>query len=194
MHEPALEPLQSSIGVSSATVVRAQDFTLGAGERWYVTQVLHHKERLAGQHLALQGFRYFCPWYRKTVRHARRLRETLAPVFPSYIFVAFDVERDRWRSINGTLGVARLIKTKNRPTPAPNGIVEQLVATLDGAGLVRFDGGLSVGQAVRVVSGPFAGFLGRLERLDGNGRVRVLLEIMGFDAPVVMNKESLSAA
>jgi transcriptional antiterminator RfaH len=35
------------------------------------------------------------------------------------------------------------------------------------------------GQGVRVTAGPFADFVGELEHLDDNGRVRVLLEIMG---------------
>jgi transcription antitermination factor NusG len=38
---------------------------------------------------------------------------------------------------------------------------------------------LRVGQVVRVVAGPFVGGLGVLERLDGKGRVRMLLNILG---------------
>ena len=38
---------------------------------------------------------------------------------------------------------------------------------------------LKKGQTVRVTAGPFADFVGELEHLDDNGRVRVLLEIMG---------------
>jgi hypothetical protein len=35
------------------------------------------------------------------------------------------------------------------------------------------------GKAVRILSGPFADFIGTLEQLDEAGRVQVLLELMG---------------
>jgi transcription antitermination factor NusG len=39
---------------------------------------------------------------------------------------------------------------------------------------------------VRVLAGPFVGGLGVLERLDGKGRARVLLNIMGGQTPLMM--------
>jgi transcriptional antiterminator RfaH len=134
------------------------------------------------------------PHFHKTVRHARQLREVIAPVFPGYVFVVLNPERDRWRSINGTFGVARLISAHHRPTPVPTGVVEALLASVDESGLVRFSGGLQPGQLVRVVAGPFAQVLGVLQRLDAKGRVQVLLNIMGGHAPVLMDRGNLTAA
>jgi transcriptional antiterminator RfaH len=118
----------------------------------------------------------------------------LAPVFPGYMFVILNVQSDRWRSVNGTFGVARLITTLERPASVPEGVVEALQLSCDGAGLVRFDDGLAAGQQVRVVSGPFAHAIGALERLDDNGRVRVLLNMMGGKVPALIDRASLTAA
>ena len=164
------------------------------GERWFVAQTLCHREKLARLHMGGQGLRSFLPSFHKTVRHARQLRNVIAPVFPGYIFVVLDPERDRWRSINGTFGVARLISAHDRPTPVPTGVVEALLATVDESGLVRLDGGLQPGQKVRVVAGPFAQVLGVLERLDGKERVRVLLNIMGGQVPILTDRANLTAA
>ncbi len=184
--------------VDDAKVGRAEkakhDLNLHGRERWYVTQTLHHREKLAQLHLGAQGFRSFFPRFRKTVRHARKLREVAAPLFPGYIFVVLDTERDRWRSINGTFGVAQLLTALKRPVPVPAGIVEALVGALDDSGLVLLGGDLKPGQAVRVVGGPFAGSLGVLERLDAKGRVRVLLSIMGGQAPLIIDRAGLAAA
>jgi hypothetical protein len=64
----------------------------------------------------------------------------IAPVFPGYIFVSFNSERDRWRSINGKLGVGRLIATQRQPVRVPRGVVEALITGLVSQGLT-FSGG-----------------------------------------------------
>jgi transcriptional antiterminator RfaH len=182
------------VGLAPAAFWGDSLFPLRNGERWFVVQTLFHRERLARLHLGAQGFRSFQPRFRKTVRHARSLREVIAPVFPGYIFIVLNPERDRWRSINGTLGVARLVSAHHRPTPVPTGVVEAILASLDELGLVRFDGGLKPGQPVRVVAGPFAEVMGVLQRLDAKGRVQVLLDIMGRQAVVLMDPAHLTAA
>jgi len=169
-------------------------YPLRGGERWFVAQTLSHREQLARFHLGAQGFRTFLPRFNKTVRHARRLREVIAPVFPGYIFVVLDPERDRWRSINGTFGVARLVSAHQRPVPVPVGVVEALLATVDELGLVRFDRDLKPGQPVRVLTGPLSQHLGVLERLDAKGRVQVLMNVMGRQAAVMMDQADLTAA
>ena len=172
----------------------SDDLKLQGREQWYVAQTLHHREKVAERHLREQGFRSFFPQFRRTVRHARKLREVVAPVFPGYIFVIFDTERDRWHSINGTVGVARLLTALKRPVPVPGDVVQALIAAIDVAGCVVLGADLRVGQAVRVVAGPFVGGLGVLERLDGKRRVRVLLNIMGGQTPLMIDRADLAAA
>ncbi len=185
-----------SAGVGLAHTAPAGDFlfSLRDGERWFVAQTLCRREKLARLHLGAQGFRSFFPRFHKTVRHARSLREVIAPVFPGYIFVVLNPERDRWRSINGTFGVARLVSAHQRPTPVPTAVVEALLASVDELGLVRFDASLKPGQPVRLVAGPLAQVLGILQRLDGKGRVQVLLNIMGGQAAVMMDRAHLTPA
>lgn len=132
-----------------------------------------------GLRLDAQGFRSFLPRRFKTVRHARKLRTVNAPLFPSYIFVALNLGVDRWRSVNGTIGVASLITAQERPLPLPAGVVETLIMSSDAAGRLRFVPDMERGQKVRLVAGPFAQALGVLDYLDDRGRVEVLLEIMG---------------
>jgi transcription antitermination factor NusG len=97
-----------------------------------------------------------------------------------------DRTRDRWRSINGTFGVDRLLVYGGEPQPVPEGVAENLIQATDEDGNVRFDFHLREGQTVKVTAGPFAELVGQLERLDENGRVRVLLEIMGGKVRVAL--------
>lgn len=51
-------------------------------------------------------------------------------------------------------------------------------------GRVDFSSRLAVGARVRFLSGPFAEMIGALERMDGNGRVQVLLTLFGRETQV----------
>ena len=118
----------------------------------------------------------------------------IAPVFPRYLFVALDLERDRWRSVNGTVGVSALVSARTTPLPVPVGVVEAMMAARDASGRRGPRRRVAAGTRVKVVAGPFAGGYGVLERLDGKARVRVLLNLLGGQAPVVLDRAQLSAA
>jgi transcription elongation factor/antiterminator RfaH len=167
---------------------------LEGNERWFLVHTQPKSERKAELHLGAQGFRTHVPQIQKTIRHARQLRTVQAPLFPRYLFLILDLGRDRWRSVYSTIGVSSLFTCEDRPVPVPTGVVEALVARTDEAGLALFDAGLTTGQTVRILSGPFADFVGTLERLDSAGRVRVLLTMMGSTVPVALHRSALLPA
>jgi len=167
--------------------------TLDENERWYLVHTLPRNEQRARLHLEAQGFRTHLAEISKTVRHARRLRTVRAPLFPRYLFLILDLDRDRWLSVRGTFGVSSLFSCDERPVPVPPGVVEALIEHGSQANLALCEG-LRKGQRVRILTGPFAEIVGRLDRLDENGRVRVLVEIMGTAVRVGINRSSLLPA
>jgi transcription elongation factor/antiterminator RfaH len=161
------------------------------GSRWYVVQSRPHKELYAAKNLMNQEFRAFIPQISKTVRHARRTKTILAPLFPRYFFVSLDLLQDRWRSVRGTFGVSCLVMDGDRPRPAPRGLVEQLIATTSESNGVDFCDRLTLGQNVRFLKGPFAEKIGRLVNLDNADRVAVLLEMLGSEREISVEPEIL---
>jgi transcriptional antiterminator RfaH len=159
---------------------------LDADERWYVVRTHAQRELIAARHLTNQGFRVFVPRCQKNRRHARRVEIVSATLFPRYIFTVVDRTRDRWRSINGTIGVDRLLTSGGEPQPVPRGLVEGLIRATDAEGNIHFGFNLREGQSVKVIAGPFANLIGSLEKLDEKGRVRVLLELLGATVPVAL--------
>lgn len=148
--------------------------------RWFVVEVLPQGERLAIQHLQRQGFRSFCPYFRKVRRHARRVETILAPLFPRYVFVQFDVRRDQWRAINSTTGVRRLVAASPlRPQPMPEAAMRVIFDRCENGVVKSLVPEVVPGDVVRFVSGPFADQLATIDRLDVKGRVRVLLDVLG---------------
>ncbi|WP_448664974.1 transcription termination/antitermination protein NusG [Sphingomonas sp. CJ20] len=148
--------------------------------KWYVVNTRVNSERMARRNLDQQGYSCFLPVYRKTVRHARKVTEVLAPLFPSYLFVEFDPEWTRWRPINGTAGVRGIVSgSDGRPSAVPMSVMRMLQSQCRGELVEWRSSGLEVGQKIVMTSGPFTDFLGEVQRLDGPGRVRLLLEAMG---------------
>jgi len=172
-----------------------QDMSQSSGAvSWFAVNIRPQCERIAVVNLERQGFCSFLPVRLKTVRHARQFRTVVAPLFPGYLFVSLDMARDRWRSVNSTYGVTGLVMGGDQPARVPPGIVEALVALSAERGVVRLDRGLRLGQRVKLLAGPFTDLIGTLERLDDQGRVRVLLEMMGTTVPVAMNSDQLLLA
>ncbi len=158
-------------------------------QRWFVVCARPHCEKRAYAHLKNQGFSCFVPLHLKTVRHSRQFRSVQAPLFPRYLFVKLDLERDRWRSVLGTQGVSALIMEGERPKPVRPGVVETLLAAADAAGLIGRPPELRIGAAVRLQTGPLAGLVGELLTLDENGRVSVLMSLLG--SPTIVRSTRL---
>jgi transcription antitermination factor NusG len=171
----------------------AKRASLEEGERWFVARVHPSRENSALYNLDRLGFRSFAPRVTRTIRHARKSRTVLAPLFPGYVFIILDLSRDRWRAVNSTYGVVALIMGAEQPMPVPSGIVEALVMS-ENSGVVWSDNDLEIGQKVRILSGPFTDALCRLVHLDDKGRVRVLLELMGTEVTAKLDRAQVAPA
>jgi transcriptional antiterminator RfaH len=164
---------------------------LEAGQRWYAVHTLPASELRAQANLGNQNFQTLLPKRLKTLRHARRLTTVAAPFFPRYLFVVLDPARDQWRRVNGTFGVSRLVMRGDAPHPVPPGIVEAICAACDGRGILQLGARPQIGQPVRMMAGPFAEQLAIIDRLDDNGRVRVLLEILGRRVSISTDEQNV---
>ena len=181
-------------GASSSVSEPASWLPLAGAEQWYVIRTLAHRERLAVQKFTNQGYRVFLPQLLKTRRHARKVEIVSVPLFPRYLFTILDRTRDRWRSINGTLGVESLLSSAGEPQAVANGLVESFISAADEDCIVHFDFALHEGQSVKVTAGPFAVLIGRLEQLNSRDRVSVLLELLGGTVKVALPRTFLAPA
>ena len=156
-----------------------------------MARTLSNREQIAQINLDRMGFRSYVPKIRRTIRHARKQTNVLSPMFPNYIFVILNLSHDRWRSVNGTIGVSSLIMGAELPRAVPHGVVESLAQTCDQR-TIALDYAFKVGDRVRILSGPFADVVGQLDSLDERGRVRVLLEIMGGHVAAYGHRSTLT--
>lgn len=161
-----------------------------AAARWYVVQTQHRGEAQAARELTSQAFEVFLPRYQKKCSHARKVTLVAAPLFPNYLFVRLDPQHQRWRSINGTRGVIRVIASRDGPMPVPDALIAVLRTRLDAHGFVTMSlrPGFAPGEAIRIRSGSFAESIGLFEGFRDHDRVAVLLELLGGKVRVVLDE------
>jgi transcriptional antiterminator RfaH len=164
--------------------------------RWYVVETHPHAEIKAAAHLHRQGFETYLPRYKKRRSHARRVEIVAAPLFPRYLFVAVDMATQRWRAIQSTFGVARLISHGDMPAPIQDLVIDGLRRREDEAGLVRIDTrpAFLPGENIRVLDGAFEACLGLFECVADRDRVAILLEFLGRKVRIVLATASVAAA
>ncbi len=154
-------------------------------DNWFAAQLKPNALRIALRNLGRQGFAARAPRMIAVRRQAGRIIRRAEPVFPGYVFVQFDPARPGWQAVNGTHGIARLVTGDPRaPRPLPRDFMAALLAQCDEAGLMASPDTLAVGDRVEMTDGPFAALVGRIVALDRDGRVRVMMEILGGATPV----------
>jgi transcriptional antiterminator RfaH len=163
---------------------------------WYVVRSHFHAEAKAQTHLARQGFATYLPRYLKRRRHARRVEVVPAPLYPGYLFVAFDPLVARWRSIRSTVGVTQLLCNGDLPTTIDNLIIDALKKREDERGFIQLlqRPQFACGDKVRVQDGLFNDCLGLFEHMTDRERVVILLDLLGRKVRVTLNEELVAAA
>ena len=170
--------------------------TLAAGQDWYVAFAHPNAESRAVVHLANQNFPSYVPCYLKRRKSGRRVEYVRAPLFPRYIFLGIDPQTQRWRSVNGTIGISHLICHGDRPIKVGEKIIAAIAEREGEDGLVRLSPMCSFqpGQMVRVTDGVFTDQLGLYEGLCDQDRVRILLDLLGRKVRVKIEAEMIAAA
>lgn len=147
---------------------------------WIAASTHAHKEPMAITNLERQGFNAYCPMIKRRVRHARKLSEVLRPLFPGYVFIRLDLDRDQWRPIMSTFGVRNLIRFGDRLGALPSAFVETLLAReQDGAvTLPPAKAAYAPGEQVRLREGPFEGLVATVLTASDCDRLLVLMDLL----------------
>lgn len=163
------------------------------GSSWFLAQLKPNCVHIAERNLLRQGFRTFLPLEEGTKRQRGKFVTVLRPLFPGYIFVAFDTSSGHWRAINSTHGVTRLVSFNKEPAPVPLDLVSQLMLRCDASGKLLPPKLLKPGDLVRVTKGPFGDYVATIEYLAPNRRLWLLMDLMGGQTRVVVKADQVQA-
>ena len=146
---------------------------------WHVVHSRSQQEARAAIELANQNFRVFLP-----ILAAK-------PMFPRYLFVQFDRDKDPWGKVKSTRGCISLLLDGFMPAIVPTDAIETIMAYREPEPPADGQTEFAPGQTVRIVDGPCKGIEG-LFVADANRRVYALLEVCGKQIKVA--RESIRAA
>ena len=100
-----------------------------SGKQWFVVRTKTGGEVTASIAVAGKGFDVFLPVQLVTRMRNRKREEVSRPLFPRYLFVAFDPARDTHGEINWCRGVANrglMVTADGRPIPVKDSIIAQI--------------------------------------------------------------------
>ena len=112
-------------------------------------------------------------------------------VYPGYVLVEMDMTDESWYVVRNTPGVTGFVGTGAKPVPLQEDEVEQILAQMGyGQQVVKIN--FSIGESVRVISGPFENFLGVVDEIfPEKGKIRVNVAMFGRETPVDLEYSKL---
>jgi transcription termination/antitermination protein NusG len=167
-----------------------------ANAKWYVVHTYsghenkvsaNLKQRIETMKLADKIFDIVVPTRNiVTVKHGKK-EEQKEKIFPGYILVKMVLDDASWLAVRTTQGVTAFVGAGNKPTPISEKEVGTILKFMQ-MEAPKYKTTFSMGEAVKIVDGPFADFLGTIDAIDEEkGKVKVLVSIFGRETPVELD-------
>ncbi|MEK7605632.1 MAG: transcription termination/antitermination protein NusG [Patescibacteria group bacterium] len=125
---------------------------------------------------------------RQTIKvQGGKKEEVSEKIFPGYVLVKMILDDESWLLVRTTQGVTAFIGAGNKPTPISEKEVEAIQQFMTQEEPL-YKTAFVMGEAVKIIDGPFADFLGTIDNIDETrGKLRVLVSIFGRETPVELD-------
>lgn len=162
-------------------------------KRWYVVHTysghenkvkVNLEKRVEYMNLGDKIFRVEVP--QKTITQVKdgKRKDKDEKIFPGYVLVEMIMDDDSWYVVRHTAGVTKFVGANKKPIPARDSEIKKIIhrATAETT-QIKLD--VEVGDKVRIISGPFADFVGDItEVYPDKAKLRATVSIFGRDTPV----------
>ena len=110
--------------------------------------------------------------------------QTEKRVLPGYVLVNMNMSDEAWTVVKNTPGVTGFVGASQKPVPLSQGEIDRLL-NRETAERPRTRAQFSVGESVKVVSGPLSDFSGEIAEINEDAsKLKVLVSIFGRETPV----------
>ena len=110
-------------------------------------------------------------------------RTTTRKFYPGYVMVKMVMNDNTWYIVRNTRGVTGFVGPGSKPIPLTD---EEVTAM--GVERMQLELDIKVGEHVRVVSDPFANFIGTVQAIDPETqRIRLIISLFGKETPIELD-------
>jgi len=162
--------------------------------QWFAIQARPGAETVAESNLRALSVETLLPLMRRALHHATRTpRMVLRPLFPGYLFARFCATVSI-RTVKYSRGVVCVVGGGGQPWPVEDAIIADIRERIGPAGWVEMsERPLRIGDPVRIMAGPLAGWSGVFDsELSDAQRVVILIETLQ-QGRVVIRRDCLES-
>ncbi len=185
-----------SVPEDEAALEAEEEFQVPEGAQWFVVHTYSGYENKVKQNLEQRVrsmgvsdriFGVLVPTEEEIEIRDGQRRTVQRKIFPGYILVQMLLSDETWHVVRHTPGVTGFVGPGSDPVALPEHEVQAILKQIEAeAPKIRVE--FSIGQAVRIVDGPFTDFEGVVDDIDQEkGKVRVLVSFFGRETPIELD-------
>lgn len=182
--------------IDQALEAQESDAPANPNARWYVVHTYsgHEnkvaatlKQRLTPLNLENKILEILVPTQEKIEVKDGKKVTVHDKIFPGYLLIKMELDDESWAAVRSTAGVTAFVGTGNRPTALPEAEVQTIMKFMR-MEAPTYKASFTVGEAIKIVDGPFADFLGTVDEInEEKGKVKALVSIFGRETPVELD-------
>lgn len=164
--------------------------------KWYVTHTYSgHEAKVAEQlrqrvhslGLEEEVLEILIPTQEKIEIRSGAKKTVKEKLFPGYLLLKMVLTDQSWLAVRTTAGITGFVGVGTKPTSISDEEVKAIQKFMK-LEAPKFKAKFTTGEAVKIVDGPFAEFLGTVQEIDETqGKVKVLVSIFGRETPVELD-------
>ena len=169
-------------------------------KRWYVVHTysgyenkvkVNLEKRIEYMNMGEKIFRIEVPQKTVTQIKGGRKQEKDEKIFPGYVLVEMIMDEDSWYVVRHTAGVTKFVGSAKKPIPAKDSEIKKII-NRSSSQTQKIELDVKVGDKVRIISGPFAEFIGDItEVYPDKAKLRANVSIFGRETPVELEYKQI---
>src|SRR5574344_702227 len=157
-------------------------------KRWYIVHTysghenkvkVNLEKRIEYMNMGDKIFRVEVP--QKTITKVKdgKKKDREEKIFPGYVLVEMIMDDDSWYVVRHTAGVTKFVGTSKKPIAAKDSEIKRIIHRVQNTA-TKIELDVKVGDKVRIISGPFADFIGDItEVYPDKSKIRATVSIFG---------------
>lgn len=194
---------------STEETIEENDNGLSKGDtpdfKWYVAHALSGfenrvtktlKERILNHNMVDYFAEIIVPEETVVISVNGKKRNMKKKIYPGYVLIKMNMTEKAWHLVKDTDKITGFIGgERGKPVPISDEEAAYMLGQVkEGAKKARSATAYSAGDSVKVIEGPFASFVGTVEAVNANGKLKVNVSIFGRPTPVELDDTQVEKA